>query len=600
MKLYIQGYKLEKDEELPSNLEEKFNKLNNIYKSRCAFEEYNKEIIFYGFFDQEEKDLFIKEYKSFINELKLYLKDTNKEIDDQILKSIKNEYMFIDTMYECVKCVNKNGKIHIYDYLNEIPKKYKDCKIEYIFSICLSNQDIDFILNNGKLPSNLIYSSNIRYWCENRINLSVEQLDKLINITKDSPNLDIVKLILQESIVSNLYSIIFGRDSEISFLDNLNDAIISKLQNLLTYQKEEFLKEYNNIINEYYVFKNEHKYIGSLRKEIARDIENKKELSQEEIDLYKSLIEELANEGDKNALQVIAYGYNEGDRFYPCDYKKAVPYLEKLGETGEYFAYNCLGYIYYYGRVNNKISEYEKAYKYFSLAEQGNVYEATYKLGDLYRNGYGIKKDCKIAFGLYSRYFEDQLATFLKEKYANKLPDICLRLASCYFNGIGVDKDIDSALLHIKLAQLSSFERIKVWNFFGNISVDKSINSLYEDIIHEYKKYPLRTNKNCIEDSIFIGNSYLQADLTYKNDKLKIEITPRIYSNKLVIDSKNHNEFYLASKLIYTLTLQEDEINQNNDQVIIFDDLEIDKVNNYMDLGIKNIHFKDIKMKIVR
>ena len=34
-------------------------------------------------------------------------------------------------------------------------------------------------------------------------------------------------------------------------------------------------------------------------------------------------------------------------------------------ENGDTFAANSLGYIYYYGRVNNGIPEYDKAYKYF-------------------------------------------------------------------------------------------------------------------------------------------------------------------------------------------------------------------------------------------
>ena len=50
-------------------------------------------------------------------------------------------------------------------------------------------------------------------------------------------------------------------------------------------------------------------------------------------------------------------------------------------------AYECLGYIYYYGRVGQP--DYEKAFHYYKLAsDQGNLV-AAYKLADMYKNGYG-------------------------------------------------------------------------------------------------------------------------------------------------------------------------------------------------------------------
>ena len=47
-------------------------------------------------------------------------------------------------------------------------------------------------------------------------------------------------------------------------------------------------------------------------------------------------------------------------------------------------AYECLGYIYYYGRVGQP--DYEKAFHYYKLAsDQGNIV-AAYKLADMYKN----------------------------------------------------------------------------------------------------------------------------------------------------------------------------------------------------------------------
>lgn len=60
-------------------------------------------------------------------------------------------------------------------------------------------------------------------------------------------------------------------------------------------------------------------------------------------------------------------------------------------------AYECLGYIYYYGRVGQP--DYKKAFHYYKLASDKGNLVAAYKLADMYKNGYYVSKD-------YSKYVE--------------------------------------------------------------------------------------------------------------------------------------------------------------------------------------------------
>ena len=56
-------------------------------------------------------------------------------------------------------------------------------------------------------------------------------------------------------------------------------------------------------------------------------------------------------------------------------------------------AYACLGYIYYYGRTGKP--NYQKAFEYYSKASEVSDITSAYKVADMYRNGYYVKKIIK-------------------------------------------------------------------------------------------------------------------------------------------------------------------------------------------------------------
>ena len=69
----------------------------------------------------------------------------------------------------------------------------------------------------------------------------------------------------------------------------------------------------------------------------------------------------------------------------------ALKYYEMAAEYKYEGAYVCLGYIWYYGRTGER--DFEKAFKYYSLAADAGDYEAAYKVADMYKNGYYVEKD---------------------------------------------------------------------------------------------------------------------------------------------------------------------------------------------------------------
>ena len=68
----------------------------------------------------------------------------------------------------------------------------------------------------------------------------------------------------------------------------------------------------------------------------------------------------------------------------------ALKYYEMAAAYDYDTAYECLGYIWYYGRTGTK--DYKKAFEYFSkLMDKGHPI-ATYKVADMYRNGYYVER----------------------------------------------------------------------------------------------------------------------------------------------------------------------------------------------------------------
>ena len=134
-------------------------------------------------------------------------------------------------------------------------------------------------------------------------------------------------------------------------------------------------------------------------------------------------------------------------------------------------AYECLGYIYYYGRVGQP--DYEKAFHYYKLAsDQGNLV-AAYKLADMYKNGYYVQKD-------YPKYVQIIKDLYPKIQGATNtfdpVPEIYSRLAKIYVE----EGNEDQAIQLLLIAKEFQSQRLICSQFFGDLTIMKYIvNDLY-------------------------------------------------------------------------------------------------------------------------
>lgn len=191
--------------------------------------------------------------------------------------------------------------------------------------------------------------------------------------------------------------------------------------------------------------------------------------------LYKRLTLELANENNVTGLKALGYGcYGDDSPVFDCDWNVSRDCMLKLMDVApdqmKAQAANTLGYIYYYGRCNGGQPQYEEAYRFFSMAAFYGFFEATYKVGDMLRDGKGIFKNEEAAFRLYNSIYEENLNKFLSDD-DSVVADIALRLGSCYQHGVGVRANLFTAYEYYMLANLAIEDAMKRSHFFGHSTV---------------------------------------------------------------------------------------------------------------------------------
>ena len=214
--------------------------------------------------------------------------------------------------------------------------------------------------------------------------------------------------------------------------------------------------------------------------------------STERQELFKACLDTLCVRGDLKAVEKRGYCYYCGTGIYPQDWEAARDsFLQIYRETGKAWPANTLGYIYYYGRCNNGVPEYEEAFRWFSIGHAGGVHESTYKLGDLFAGGLGVPKNGEIACNLYSSVYQDSLEKFLHGAAWTKFADTAIRMGNCFRDGIGRWEDFEEAYGYYLQADMALRMRMSSGAYFGDESVkarlDETIRKIRE-VYTDHKK----------------------------------------------------------------------------------------------------------------
>ena len=203
------------------------------------------------------------------------------------------------------------------------------------------------------------------------------------------------------------------------------------------------------------------------------------------------------------------YMMNLGGIYYEDgQFDLALKYYEMAAGYDYNTANECLGYIWYYGRTGEV--DYKKAFEHFSKdAEIGNL-TASYKVADMYKNGYYVEKDydkyCKIIESLYPRV---KCSDWLNDP----LPEISMRLSR-------IRKEqgrINEAIELLFEARPFLAERIMYNPFFGDLNnMEWLIRDLYELIECDMGDLSLY-------DLYYVLKTPAKVTFMYKNRKYEVE-----------------------------------------------------------------------------
>lgn len=313
-------------------------------------------------------------------------------------------------------------------------------------------------------------------------------LNKFSNETINTETLaiewfDYFNYVLQETTYENEPDFFYNRNRVLS---DISDA----LMNLIFYDFEEDFKDafiaLGNFLEDENKSVSERRYPERAQIDLLYSLKDNSSLnlaSNEEAELYRLFADELAEKGNRYGLSAVGYGCYGGNRVFPCDWKRAEECMLRLIEIVDYmpgqaFYANTLGYIYYYGRTTDGVPDYEKAYKYFSFAAFNQIYEAEYKIADMYYNGYGVPKSPETAKNIVSRLYEENIKYIENGEFDCKFADIAFRMGNyCKDTNDPYESDFDEMLKYYYQADFAIRMRMKHTNYYGDCKVAKAIDN---------------------------------------------------------------------------------------------------------------------------
>ena len=207
--------------------------------------------------------------------------------------------------------------------------------------------------------------------------------------------------------------------------------------------------------------------VTEARKIIQEFDDGRRKPTDDDFFMFTEAMDFLINE-EHNPRDMMYLG---GVYYDMKNFDLALKYYEMAASMDYDEAYECLGYIWYYGRTGER--DYKKAFEYFSkMMDKGNLV-ATYKVADMYKNGYYVDKNMDkykaIIESLYSKVLDCS-------NVFDPVPEVFTRLAH-----IRMEEDRNEEAVELFLrAKDWLAQRIQYNAFFGNLNIMKwLIDDLY-------------------------------------------------------------------------------------------------------------------------
>lgn len=302
---------------------------------------------------------------------------------------------------------------------------------------------------------------------------------------------------------------------------------------------------------------------------------------EENVALYRIFAEDLSKKGNKEGLLALGYGCYGGNRAFECNWETSRDCMLKLVDTvtdmpDRAFYANTLGYIYYYGRCNGGVPQYEEAYKYFSFAAFNGVYEAQYKIADMHKNGYGVIK-CEETYKRIIRdLYKENLKYVVEGEFDCKFADIALRMGETFRDDKMLRDDYLSMLCCYMQADFAIRMKMNVSDYYGSKMVFDAIQDALTRVKDEIcyrplKKIRLDSLEHVFAPTFMTGGKLKVSVRPLKNNRYKLTFKES-QDKKLFITVPELDMCGLYEKLEATATTDFD-IGQDAEKDIVVDSI---------------------------
>ena len=279
---------------------------------------------------------------------------------------------------------------------------------------------------------------------------------------------------------------------------------------------------------------------------IEEHMDNLGALSDEELMMFADFVDYGVERDWPCALMALGYGCYGGNEIYETDWETSKRCMLKLIElTDDPFCYNTLGYIYYYGRCNNGVPEYDKAFQYFAVGAAHGIYESRYKLADMFLTGKGALKSPSAAANMVMAMYNDNKEIFCEESYESKFADIALRVGGFFERGDGVEQNDVAAYAYYKEAKLAIDKRVELFDFFGDRKVQKNIKASMDRVLK-------KLGNNFFQDKFTIDNPIFFAMLLKNSVGIDLDLHED-KDGRFVIRAKSVADDELSGKTIINI-----------------------------------------------
>lgn len=243
----------------------------------------------------------------------------------------------------------------------------------------------------------------------------------------------------------------------------------------------------------------------SEAKKIERDFYANPNPTEEDAFLYIEAMDYIIQiTKDPHAMMLLGgHFYNERK------FDLALKYYEMSAEYDYEPVYECLGYIWYYGRTGTR--DYAKAFHYFEMAKNRGNLVAAYKLADMYKNGYFVEKNyemyCQIIEELYPKVKNMQ-------NLGNPLPEVFTRLARIR----SAQGNKEEAIELYWEAKDFLAQRISYNSFWGDLNIMMwLIDDLYELMEFDFEWFDLY-------DLYYLAKAPIKVNFYFDDKKQEWEV----------------------------------------------------------------------------